>query len=110
MNKYRNKKTTVDGITFDSQKEACRWCELKIMQSAGLISELKRQKRFELQPSFYYQGRKQRPIYYVCDFFYKEGDKYIIEDVKSPITRNNQVYKLKKKMMMYRGYEVKEVE
>ena len=109
MNKYRNKKTTVDGITFDSQKEACRWCELKLMQQAGLISELKRQQRFELQPSFYYEGRKQRPITYVCDFVYREGDKYVIEDVKSPITKNNQVYKLKKKMMMYKGYEVKEV-
>jgi hypothetical protein len=108
MNKFHDKKTVIDRITFDSQKEGMRYCELKLLQKAGVISELERQKKFELQPAFYYQGRKQRPIYYVCDFYYREGDKYIIEDVKSPITRNNQVYKLKKKIMMYKGYEVRE--
>lgn len=107
--KYNNIKTEVDGITFDSQKEAMRYAELKLLEKSGVISELERQKKFELQPSFYYQGKKQRPIYYVCDFFYREGDQYIIEDVKSPITKNNQVYKLKKKMMLYKGYEVKEI-
>lgn len=109
MNKYRNRKTELDGIIFDSVKEANRYAELKLLQKAGVISELELQKKFELQPGFYFQGRRQRPIYYVCDFFYRQGDNYIIEDVKSPITKNNQVYKLKKKMMMYRGYEVKEV-
>ena len=107
--KYNNVKTEVDGITFDSQKEAMRYAELKLLEKSGVISELERQKKFELQPSFYYQGKKQRPIYYVCDFFYRKDDQYIIEDVKSPITKNNQVYKLKKKMMLYRGYEVKEI-
>lgn len=107
--KYNNKKTQIDGITFDSQKEAMRYAELKTLEKAGKITELERQKRFELQPAFYYQGHKQRAIFYVCDFFYKQGDKYIIEDVKSPITKNNAVYKLKKKMMLYRGYEIKEI-
>ena len=106
--KYNNTKTEVDGITFDSEVEAMRYAELKTLEKAGIISELERQKKFELQPAFYYQGHKQRPIYYVCDFYYREGDKYIIEDVKSSITRNNQVYKLKKKIMMYKGYEVRE--
>lgn len=109
MNKYRNKKTTVDGITFDSAKEAERWFELKLLERAGKISELERQKKFELQPAFYYKGKKQRPIYYICDFYYKENGAYIIEDVKSPITKNNQVYKLKKKRMLYLGYEIREV-
>ena len=109
MNKYRNTKTVIDGITFDSKKEDNRYAELKTLQKAGVISDLELQKKFELQPGFYFKGRKQRPIYYICDFFYRQGDEYIIEDVKSPVTRNNQVYKLKKKMMMYRGYEVKEI-
>lgn len=107
--KYNNKKTQIDGITFDSEKEALRYAELKMLEKAGKITELERQKRFELQPAFCYQGHKQRAIFYVCDFFYRQGDKYIIEDVKSPITKNNAVYKLKKKMMLYRGYEIKEI-
>lgn len=107
--KYNNRKTQIDGITFDSEKEALRYAELKMLEKAGKITELERQKRFELQPAFYYQGHKQRAIFYVCDFFYRQGDKYIIEDVKSPITKNNAVYKLKKKMMLYRGYEIKEI-
>lgn len=107
--KYNNKKTQIDGITFDSEKEALRYAELKMLEKSGVITDLERQKKFELQPAFYYQGHKQRPIYYVCDFFYRQGDKYIIEDVKSPVTKNNAVYKLKKKMMLYRGYEIKEI-
>lgn len=107
--KYNNRKTQIDGITFDSEKEALRYTELKMLEKAGKITELERQKRFDLQPAFYYQGHKQRAIFYVCDFFYRQGDKYIIEDVKSPITKNNAVYKLKKKMMLYRGYEIKEI-
>lgn len=108
MSKYHNRKTVIDGITFDSTKEANRYAELKLMERAGIITDLQLQKRFELQPAFYHNGKKQRPIYYVCDFFYKEGDVYVVEDVKSPVTRNNQVYKLKRKMMLYRGYEIKE--
>ena len=109
MSKYKNKKTVIDGITFDSKREAERYLDLKTLEKAGVITELELQKKFELQPGFYFKGRRQRPIYYICDFFYKQGDEYIIEDVKSPITKNNQVYKMKKKMMMYKGYEVKEV-
>jgi hypothetical protein len=107
--KYGNIKVEYDGQKFDSQKEAYRWCELQLLQKAGEISELQRQVKFELQPAFYHAGHKLRPIIYVCDFFYKEKDKYIIEDVKSPATKNNGVYKLKKKMMLYRGYEIREM-
>lgn len=108
-NKYGNKRTVIDGITFDSMKEASRWSELQLLQKAGEISELQRQVKFELQPAFYHAGHKLRPIIYVCDFVYKENDKQVIEDVKSPATRNNAVYKLKKKMMLYRGFEIKEI-
>lgn len=107
--KYGNKKAIVDDIEFASRKEARRYCELRMLEKAGAIQDLQLQKKFELQPAFYYQGHKQRPIYYVCDFFYVEKGKHIIEDVKSPATKNNAVYKLKKKMMLYRGYEIREI-
>lgn len=109
MNKYRNKHTEVDGLIFDSKKEAERYCELKIMERAGLISDLQRQKRFELQPSFILNGKRYRPITYICDFYYWQNGKWIIEDVKSDITRRDKVYIMKKKLMAYKGMEIQEV-
>lgn len=109
MSKYGNHKVTLDGIAFDSEKEAIRYAELKLLQRAGEISGLERQKRFELQPAFTdASGCRHKPICYVCDFFYLENGQEVIEDVKSPATADNAVYKLKKKMMLYRGYEIRE--
>ena len=54
MNKYHNKKvTTSDGIQHDSQKEARRWCELRLLERAGKITDLQRQVEFELIPAQY---------------------------------------------------------
>ena len=50
-NKYGNKKTVVDGITFDSRKEAKRYQELKLLEKAGEIKDLRRQVKYELIPS-----------------------------------------------------------
>lgn len=106
MSKYRNVKTVIDGIKFDSKKEGNRYAELKIMQRAGLITDLQRQVRFELQPAFTHNGEKQRAIYYVADFVYWQNGKQIIEDAKGYKTRE---YMIKKKMMLYKGYEIQEV-
>lgn len=89
--KYGNKKTVVDGITFDSKKEAARYAELKLMEKAGVIMSL------ELQPTFpvYIDGKKV--FEYRADFKYwidgKDG-RYVIEDVKGVKT---DVYRIKKK-------------
>ena len=105
-NKYGNHPVVVDGVRYDSEKEYRRWCELKIMQKGGLISELQRQVPFELQPAFYHKGKKIQAIRYIADFtYYDETGEYIIEDVKGVQTRE---YKLKKKMMQYRGNDIKE--
>ena len=47
MTKYRAIKTVVDGITFDSKKEAKRYSELKIMEKAGIIATLRLQPEFK---------------------------------------------------------------
>lgn len=108
--KYRNEKTTVDGVKYDSKKEAKRASELELQERLGLISNLERQKKYVLQPSFKFLGKTIREITYVADFVYKENGNTVVEDVKSPITRKNPVYRLKKKMMMYvHGIEIKEV-
>lgn len=108
--KYGNQKTEVNGVKYDSKKEAKRAEQLELQQRLGIIKNLERQKKYVLQPSFKFAGHTIREIAYVADFVYTENGEQIIEDVKSPITRKNPVYKLKKKMMMYvHGIEVKEV-
>lgn len=94
--KYNNSKIFYDGIKFDSKKEASRYAELKMLQMSGLIDKLQMQVRFEICPKRY--GNK-RARYYVADFVYLEGGRKIIEDVKSPITRKNAVYSLKKALV-----------
>lgn len=100
-NKYRNKKVIYDGLKFDSKKEAKRWNELKLLEKANEITELERQKRFELQPSYTNNlGEHIRAITYIADFFYYDKKKgiYIVEDVKGIKT---DVYRLKKKLFEY---------
>lgn len=88
MRKYRNIKTTVDGIQFDSKAEAARWGELKLMERAGLIRDLKRQQSFELAPSVKFEGAKraQPALRLIVDFTYYEGERRIAEDVKGVVT------------------------
>lgn len=106
--KYGNVKTTIDGITFDSKHEATRYCELKYMERAGLIKDLKRQVKYELIPATY-EGKKliARSISYIADFVYTENGKTVVEDAKGCRT---EVYKIKKKIMRWKyGVEIKEV-
>jgi len=108
--KYGNRKTVIDGITFDSVKEASRYVELKLLQRAGEISDLELQSPFVLQPGFVHEGKKIQPIKYIADFTYLCDGKPVVEDVKSPATRKDKVYQLKKKMMLYvHGIEIKEI-
>lgn len=104
MRKYRNIKTEYNGVVFDSRKECRRSIELEIMQRGGVISHLERQKAFELQPGYVNnKGEKIRPITYVADFYYYDKDRgiWVAEDVKSPATRQDKVYRIKKKMFEF---------
>lgn len=104
--KYHARKTTVDGITFDSKREACRYLALKGMEAEGTIEGLRRQVRYELIPAFDVDGRHYRPVYYVADFVYVEDGKEIVEDVKGMRT---DVYRLKSKLFARRyGINIKE--
>lgn len=104
--KYHARKTTVDGITFDSRKEADRYLVLKGMEEDGLIEDLRRQVRYELVPAFDVNGKHYRPVYYVADFVYREDGQEVVEDVKGMIT---DVYRLKSKLFARRyGMSIKE--
>lgn len=102
--KYNNVKTTVDGITFDSKKEAEYYCMLKILKQAGEIKDFGLQPRYELQPPFEKNGQKYRAITYVADFVIVnlDGTTEVI-DVKGVET---QVFKIKKKMFEYQYPEL----
>lgn len=96
--KYNNKKVVIDGHTFDSTKEGNRYLELKLMERAGVISELELQPKFEIIPKFESEGVKYRATHYIADFKYKDNGQEIVEDVKSYITKRHPVYIMKKKL------------
>lgn len=125
MSKYLNRKTEVDGILFDSQKEANYYCYLKQREREGEISNLRLQVPFEIIPAVYGTRTKhlktkdkeeqyciQRATHYVADFVYivtANGSQEVV-DVKSFITKKNPEYRLKKKLMLaVHGIQVIEV-
>ena len=105
MAKYSNKKTLIDGHKFDSKKEANRYSELKMLECAGEIDDLKLQPVFLLQDKFVdAEGNKQRKIEYIADFMYKDKNgRAIVEDVKGMET---DVFKIKKKLFLYKFPDV----
>lgn len=120
--KYRNRKVTIDGITFDSAHEAGRYRELSLMQRAGLISGMELQKPYELIPAQYEtvarygkrgqrlkDGRKclEKSVVYIADFVYDQNGETIVEDAKGMRTPD---YIIKRKLMLYvRGIRIREV-
>lgn len=113
MNKYHNKKVVVDGQIFDSKKEGERWKELKLLESSGEIEQLERQVKFDLLPKQTGPDGKviERKVQYVADFIYIRDGEVVVEDVKGYRGGGAyEVFKLKKKMMLYFfGIRVKEI-
>ena len=98
----------IDGITFDSQKEAKRYFELKLLLRAGKIKDLTLQPEYLLQDSFVLNDKTHRAIKYVSDFRYLQNGVIIVEDVKGFKT---EIYKMKKKLFLFRyGSEIEFVE
>ena len=109
MNKYRNEKITLDGMTFDSKHEATRWCELKLLERTGAISNLVRQMPITLLPAQRNDKGKviERPVKYIADFMYEENGQTVIEDAKGVKTKE---YIIKRKLMRWiHGIAIKEV-
>ena len=100
MSKYNARRTTIDGITFDSKAEARRYEELKLLQAGGTISGLTLQPSYELQPKFTDdKGVKHRAIVYIADFRYREQYEEVVEDVKGMQTAE---FKIKHKLLLFR--------
>lgn len=96
--KYHAKKTVVDGVQFDSAKEAKRYTRLRALEEEGKIKHLRLQVPFELLPSFECDGVKYRGMSYVADFVYHRNGEVVVEDCKGFKTPE---YKMKKKLMAY---------
>lgn len=108
MQKYRNKKVTIDGIVFDSKREAKRYTELKLLEKAGQIQGLELQKEYVLIPSQKINGKvAERAVKYKADFVYTENGKTVVEDTKGMRTKD---YIIKRKLMLYiHGVKIKEI-
>lgn len=97
--KYSSAKTDIDGIRFDSKKEAEFYAELKLREKVGEISHLRLQPRYLLQEAFKHEGKQYREIEYVADFEYIENGETVVVDVKGFRTA---VYMIKRKLFLYR--------
>ena len=107
MNKYHNKKTTIDGILFDSKREGNYYIKLKLMEKAGLIWNLELQKKYILQKGFPFNGKMIREISYYADFVYEDKDGLHVVDTKGYRT---DTYKLKKKLFIKKyGIDIEEI-
>ena len=119
--KYRNRKITRDGETFDSVKEYRRWCELKLLERAGKIVNLQRQVKFTLIPAQYETVKDEktgklvkgkcleRECAYIADFVYmdKALGTGVVEDTKGFRTKD---YIIKRKLMLHKyGVRISEV-
>lgn len=122
-NKYHNNKVEYKGVAFDSKKELRFFLYLKDLEQSGIVREVKRQVKYTLQPAFKHNNKTIRAITYNADFtcvvcdvqrfkkainkdvYVKKGDKAII-DTKGFKT---EVYKIKKKLMQYKGYDIIEI-
>lgn len=122
--KYGNRKAVIDGITFDSRKEANRFLELRMLERAGKINALERQVKYVLIPTqressseIYTKGAHkgelkpgkvlEKECSYIADFSYIQDGAYVVEDTKGVRT---EAYKIKRKLMLERyGIKVREV-
>lgn len=119
MSKYRNSKITVNGMVFDSKKEARRFNELSLLEKSGAISNLRMQVEYELLPVQREAdtiGKRggvkkgnviEKAVKYIADFVYEEDGKTVVEDTKGFRTKD---YIIKRKLMLWRhGIRIKEV-
>lgn len=109
--KYHSHKIKAEGLTFDSRKEYARWKELRLMERAGAIKDLRRQVKFVLIPAQYGQSTTgprggvkkgqllERECAYIADFVYVKDGQTVVEDAKGFRT---EAFKIKKKLMLDR--------
>jgi hypothetical protein len=105
--KYRNKPTEVDGLRFDSKKEATRWKQLRLLEANGEVRNIQRQVTYPLTV----EGKLV--CKYKADFVYEELRKgvwlSVTEDVKGQTNGGPmRIFRLKAKLMQaIHGIEIR---
>ena len=118
--KYHSEKVQIDGETFDSRREARRWMDLRLLEQAGEIRDLRRQVKYILIPTQREEGDGKKPgkllekeASYYADYVYTDArtGETIVEDVKGYKEGGAYaVFVLKRKLMLYvHGIRVVEV-
>ena len=105
--KYGNRKVVRDGIKFDSEREAARFGELKVLRAMGKIRDLRLQANFTLVEGYKtIEGEGIKPIVYRADFVYeratepdRNGTVYWLREVEDAKGAKTKDYLLKKKLM-----------
>ena len=92
MNKYRNVRVEFDGHKFDSKREANRYIYLKSLEKKRVIEKL------AIHPEFVLEVKGMIICKYIADFSYFSDGRFIVEDVKSPVSKT-PVYRLKSKLL-----------
>ena len=109
--KYGNRKADFRGESFDSEKERDYYILLLDREKRGEIINIQRQVTITIQEAFETpSGEKYRAITYKADFVYRDinGQVHIV-DVKGSKKTLTEVYKLKKKLLAYRGIYIEEI-
>lgn len=116
--KYGNRKVVRDGIKFDSEREAARFSELKVLQAMGKIRNLRLQANFTLVEGYTtIEGERIKPMVYKADFTYeratepdRDGAVYWLREVEDVKGVKTKEYQLKKKLMQDKyGITIREV-
>ena len=112
MTKYHARKTTVNGITFDSRLEGERYQQLMLLEKAGQISSLQLQVEFQVLKGWKNPetGEKIPSQKYIADFVYIDEmeNKMVVEDTKGVETAD---FRLKWNLVrsQYPQYEFRKV-
>jgi hypothetical protein len=120
--KYHSKKVEINGMVFDSKKEAKRFSELSLMEKSGAITDLQTQVKFVLIPAQYKfierygkkgqrlkDGKKclEKECAYIADFCYFQNGVKVVEDTKGFKTKD---YIIKRKLMLHvHGIKIQEI-
>ena len=116
--KYGNRKVVMDGIKFDSEREAARFGELKVLRAMGKIRNLRLQANFTLVEGYTtIEGERIKPMVYRADFTYERatepdiaGVVHWLPEVEDAKGMHTQTYELKKKLMQDKyGITIREV-
>ena len=103
-NKFNARKVVQDGHTFDSQGEHRRYCELKLMQYADIITGLEVHPKYELQPRFRRGKRTLAAITFTPDFRYWERGHRVVEDFKG--MKETADFSIRKRLFMMQNPNV----